>query len=43
MNIRAEEAAQALMRDHAAKKKIVPFARDYGATDLAAAWATRSG
>jgi len=39
MVVRAEEAAAALMRDHAAKRKIVPFARDYGATDLAGAYA----
>ena len=36
---RALPAADALMRDHAAKKKIVPFARDYGASDLAGAYA----
>jgi 2-keto-4-pentenoate hydratase len=42
MNVRAEEAATALMRDHAAKRKIVPFARDYGATDLAGAYAIQS-
>jgi 2-keto-4-pentenoate hydratase len=42
MTVRTEEAAAALMRDHAAKKKIVPFARDYGATDLAGAYAIQS-
>src|SRR5213075_1255205 len=42
MQVRAEEAAAALMRDHAAKKKIVPFARDYGATDLAGAYAIQA-
>ena len=42
MNVRTEEAAAALMHDHAAKKKIVPFARDYGATDLAGAYAIQA-
>ena len=42
MNVRTEEAAAALMRDHAAKKKIVPFARDYGVTDLAGAYAIQA-
>ena len=42
MNIRTEEAAEALMRDHAAKRKIVPFARDYGASDLAGAYAIQA-
>ena len=42
MNVRTEEAATALMRDHAAKKKIVPFARDYGASDLAGAYAIQA-
>ena len=42
MNVRTEEAAAALVRDHAAKKKIVPFARDYGATDLAGAYAIQA-
>ena len=42
MTLRTEEAAAALMRDHAAKKKIVPFARDYGATDLAGAYAIQA-
>ena len=42
MTVRAEEAAAALMRDHAAKRKIVPFARDYGATDLAGAYAIQA-
>ncbi len=42
MDIRAEDAAEALMRDHAAKRKIVPFARDYGATDLAGAYAIQA-
>lgn len=42
MNVRTEEAAQALMHDHAGKKKIVPFARDYGAIDLAGAYAIQA-
>ena len=42
MTVRTEEAAAALMRDHAAKKKIVPFARHYGATDLAGAYAIQA-
>jgi 2-keto-4-pentenoate hydratase len=42
MQVRAQEAADALMRDHAAKKKIVPFARDYGASDLAGAYAIQA-
>lgn len=42
MTLRTEEAAAALMRDHAAKNKIVPFARDYGATDLAGAYAIQA-
>jgi 2-keto-4-pentenoate hydratase len=42
MEVRAEEAADALMRDHAARRKIVPFARDYGATDLAGAYAIQA-
>ncbi len=42
MTLRTEEAAGALMRDHAAKMKIVPFARDYGAIDLAGAYAIQA-
>jgi 2-keto-4-pentenoate hydratase len=42
MEVRSEAAADALIRDHAAKKKIVPFARDYGATDLAGAYAIQA-
>jgi len=38
MNNKIEEAAAALMRDHAQKKNIVPFAREYGAHDVAAAY-----
>ena len=42
MPVKTEEAAAALMRDHAARKKIVPVARDYGATDLAGAYAIQA-
>ena len=42
MTVRTEEAAAALVREHAAKRKIVPFARDYGATDLAGAYAIQA-
>ena len=42
MDVRAEEAASALVREHAAKSKIVPFARNYGATDLAGAYAIQA-
>lgn len=42
MAVRAEEAARALMRDHAERRKIVPFARDFGATDLAGAYAIQA-
>jgi 2-keto-4-pentenoate hydratase len=42
MDLRAEEAAAALVRDHAAKSKIVPFARNYGATDLKDAYAIQA-
>jgi len=42
MTVRSEEAAAALVRDHAAKRKIVPFARDYGATDLESAYAIQA-
>lgn len=42
MNVRTEEAATALVRDHAARSKIVPFARDFGATDLAGAYAIQA-
>ena len=34
MRVQAEEAATALMRDHAEKRKIVPFARQFGATNI---------
>jgi len=39
MTMRAEEAAQALLLDHLEKRRLVPFARDWGATDLAGAYA----
>jgi 2-keto-4-pentenoate hydratase len=42
MTVRTEEAAAALVRDHAGKRKIVPFARDYGATDLEGAYAIQA-
>lgn len=42
MQVRAEEAADALVRDHAARSKIVPFARQYGATDLSGAYAIQA-
>lgn len=42
MPVRAEEAAAALVRDHAEKRKIVPFARQYGATDLEGAYAIQA-
>lgn len=42
MTIRTEEAAAALMRDHAQKRNIVPFAREYGAADIPAAYAIQA-
>ena len=39
MNIDLREAASTLMRDHAQRRNITPFARDWGATDLAGAYA----
>jgi 2-keto-4-pentenoate hydratase len=42
MSVRTEEAAAALVRDHAGKRKILPFARDYGATDLEGAYAIQA-
>jgi 2-keto-4-pentenoate hydratase len=42
MTLRAQEAAEALMRDHDQKKKIVPFARDYGAGDVPGAYAIQA-
>lgn len=42
MAVRVQEAASALMRDHAEKNKIVPFARNFGAVDLAGAYAIQA-
>ena len=42
MTIDAEQAAAMLMRDHEQKKNIVPFARDYGAQDIAGAYAIQA-
>jgi 2-keto-4-pentenoate hydratase len=42
MSVDVEKAAAMLMRDHAAKRKFVPFAKDYGATDLAGAYAIQA-
>ncbi|HWQ38834.1 MAG TPA: fumarylacetoacetate hydrolase family protein [Burkholderiales bacterium] len=42
MSVRAEEAAAALTRDHAGKRKFIPFARDYGAMDIAGAYAIQA-
>lgn len=42
MTLRAEEAAAALMRDHDQQNKIVPFARDYGASDIPGAYAIQA-
>ena len=42
MAMKTEEAAAALMRDHEQKKNIVPFARDYGAQDIAGAYAIQA-
>jgi 2-keto-4-pentenoate hydratase len=42
MTVRAEEAANALMRDHAQKRKIVPFARQFGATSIEDAYAIQA-
>jgi 2-keto-4-pentenoate hydratase len=42
MTIKTEEAGAMLMRDHAEKKNIVPFARDYGAADIAGAYAIQA-
>lgn len=40
--MRTDDAAAALMRDHEQKKNIVPFARDYGARDIAGAYAIQA-
>jgi 2-keto-4-pentenoate hydratase len=42
MKVRTEEAAAALMRDHAEKRKIVPFARQFGATSIDDAYAIQA-
>jgi 2-keto-4-pentenoate hydratase len=42
MTIKTEDAAAMLMRDHEQKKRIVPFARDYGAADIAGAYAIQA-
>jgi 2-keto-4-pentenoate hydratase len=42
MPLSAEAAARDLMRDHAGKRNIVPFARNYGATDIAGAYAIQA-
>ena len=42
MSVDVEKAAAMLVRDHAQKRRIVPFARDYGATDLAGAYAIQA-
>jgi 2-keto-4-pentenoate hydratase len=42
MSVDVEKAAAMLVRDHEQKRKIVPFARDYGATDLAGAYAIQA-
>ncbi len=39
MSIDLQAAADTLVRDHAQKRNLVPFARDWGATDLAGAYA----
>jgi 2-keto-4-pentenoate hydratase len=42
MTIKTDEAGAMLMRDHEQKKNIVPFARDYGAEDIAGAYAIQA-
>jgi 2-keto-4-pentenoate hydratase len=42
MSIDLEKAAAALMRDHAEKRKITPFARGFGAVDLEGAYAIQA-
>ena len=42
MAIDPENAASMLVRDHAQKRDIVPFARDWGAVDLAGAYAIQA-
>ena len=42
MKIDAESAAAALVRDHSEKRNITPFTREFGATDLAGAYAIQA-
>ena len=42
MSVQTEEAAAALMRDHGGKRKIVPFARQYGASSIEDAYAIQA-
>jgi 2-keto-4-pentenoate hydratase len=42
MNLDLDKAATALVRDHAEQRNIVPFARAWGAVDLAGAYAIQS-
>jgi 2-keto-4-pentenoate hydratase len=42
MSIELERVASVLVREHAEKRDIVPFARDVGATDLAGAYAIQA-
>ncbi len=42
MNIDLEQAASTLVRDHAQKRNITPFARAWGAVDLAGAYAIQA-
>jgi len=42
MNIDLEKAASTLIRDHAQKRDITPFARDWGAMDLGGAYAIQA-
>jgi 2-keto-4-pentenoate hydratase len=42
MTIDLQKAADTLMRDHREKRNLVPFARDWGATDLPGAYAIQN-
>jgi len=42
MSIDLQKAASSLVSDHAQKRNLVPFARDWGAVDLAGAYAIQS-
>lgn len=42
MTTRFEAAAEMLLRDHLGKRNLVPFARDWGATDLEGAYAIQA-